>query len=284
MTLDDWLKSHAYLRQVASVQARVEAALDAIELEQPRVPSWEEYAEEFGAGVPLLSSSTAAIDFEPAGKAANALVERLAADGLPGAIGEETRQLAAELRSEIRSPRRIVDWLLGDDAFAPSSPGLLRYLGWTAAAACFAPLVRAYTEWRNEERWMKPYCPTCGSAPAMARLVGVDPGRKRFLSCGACLTNWQFGRTRCPFCRVDAQRLAVVSVTGEGGLRIDYCELCKGYLKTLNALDGDAFLMADWTSLHIDLVAHDRGLKRRAASLYDLESCLPTSAKQPAES
>jgi hypothetical protein len=29
-------------------------------------------------------------------------------------------------------------------------------------------------------------------------------------------------------------------------------------------------LLADWTSLHLDVLARDRGLKRLAASLYEL--------------
>ena len=113
----------------------------------------------------------------------------------------------------------------------------------------------------------------------MAQLVGLDPGRKRFLSCGCCRTRWQFGRTRCPFCRADANRLSIVAVAEEAGLRIDSCELCKGYLKTLEGQKDETFLLSDWTSLHLDLLAHDRGLKRLAVSLYDLEPSLPASAR-----
>ena len=31
-------------------------------------------------------------------------------------------------------------------------------------------------------------------------------------------------------------------------------------------------LLADWTSLHLDVIAQDRGLKRLAASLYDFDA------------
>ena len=61
-----------------------------------------------------------------------------------------------------------------------------------------------------------------------------------------------------------------MAVEGEGGLRIDYCEACGGYLKTYNGEGNESVLLADWTSLHLDILARDRGLKRRAASLYDL--------------
>jgi FdhE protein len=105
----------------------------------------------------------------------------------------------------------------------------------------------------------------------MAQLVGKDPGRKRLLSCGCCGTRWQFKRTACPFCDgQDEHRLAVVAVEGEGGLRIDYCEACGGYLKTYDGEGSESVLLADWTSIHLDVIARDRGLTRRAASLYDL--------------
>ena len=69
--------------------------------------------------------------------------------------------------------------------------------------------------WRDKERWLRRYCPTCGSLPAMAQLVGVDAGRARVLLCGCCGTRWQFKRTGCPFCETDAQRLASVTIEGD---------------------------------------------------------------------
>jgi len=75
----------------------------------------------------------------------------------------------------------------------------------------------------------------------------------------------------CPFCQADTQRLSAVTVEGEWGLRIDYCEACRGYLKTYNGQGDEQVLLADWTSLDLDVVARDRGLKRLATSLYDFE-------------
>jgi FdhE protein len=278
MTREKWLDAHAYLRPLAALNAEVEAALDGLPRETPPLPTFEEHFADLGDGVPLFASRGVAVDLEPAGRSARALVERLATQRVSGGFGEEVQRLHAELQRDVPNPRRIADWLLGDDAFAPSAPGLLRYLGWTAAARALAPLVHAFAAWRNDERWLREYCPTCGSPPAMAQLVGTDPGRKRFLVCGGCRTRWQFGRTRCPFCKEDPQRIAVVNVAGQAGLRIDACEVCKAYLKTLEGQADEAFLLADWTSLHLDLLALDRGLKRRAMSLYDLDALLPASA------
>ena len=75
----------------------------------------------------------------------------------------------------------------------------------------------------------------------------------------------------CPFCEVqDAHRLTVLGIAGEGNLRIDYCESCRAYLKTYTGEGNEGIFLADWTSLHLDLVACDHGLKRLAASLYEL--------------
>jgi FdhE protein len=150
-------------------------------------------------------------------------------------------------------------------------PDVLRYAGWLARSAALAPLVEAFAGWRDDDRWLRPYCPTCGSPPAMAQLVGTDPGRRRLLVCGCCATRWRYSRTGCPFCDTQSHRLASFGVDGEGGLRIDYCETCRGYLKTYNGQGSEDVLLADWTSLHIDLAARERGLKRLAASLYELE-------------
>ena len=236
-----------------------------------RVPDWDDYRPDYLAGVPLLASADALVDLEPAGRMAATLLEQLASGGSPDWLAAEARALQVGLHEAPVVSRRIADVLLGDETLALPSPGLLRYVAWTAAARFLRPVVDAFGSWRDEERWLRRYCPTCGSLPAMAQLVGADPGRKRLLSCGRCSTRWQFKRTGCPFCETDTQRLASVTIEGEPGLRIDHCESCGGYLKTYAGQGDEALLLADWSSLHLDLIAHDRGLKRLAASLYEFE-------------
>ena len=270
LTRDGWLDAHAYLRPVGELCARIERAAVDLDAETPGLPDWNDYVSDFRAGVPLLKSPDAAIDLEPAGRMVVSLAGRLASEPLAGRLAEEASALDADLRRDARAARRVVDWLLGDDSFAPVSPGLLRYLGWTVMARYLLPVVEAFGRWRDDELWLRSYCPTCGSLPAMAQLMGADPGRRRLLSCGCCGTRWQYKRTGCPFCENDSQRLASLTVEGEAGLRIDYCESCGGYLKTYDGQGNEAILLSDWTSLHLDLLAHDRGLKRLAVSLYEL--------------
>ena len=270
MTLDDWLGAHAFLQPIARLRARIDAAIDAAAMPHPAIPDWDDYRADFAAGVPLLHSADADIDLGPAGCAAVALIHTLTTATLDGAIAHDLPLLSAELPRDERSARRVVDWLLGDESWTPSRAGSLRCVGWLTMAACLQPVVHAFAEWRDDDRWLRRYCPACGSLPAMAQLVGVDPGRQRLLSCGCCGSRWRYGRTGCPFCEVESSRLASLGIDGEGGLRIDYCESCRGYLKTYDGHGAESVLLADWTSLHLDLAAGDRGLQRLAASLYDV--------------
>jgi FdhE protein len=271
MTQDVWLARHPYLQPVADLHALVHAAAREVSIPSALIPRWDDYSGDFHAGVPLLQSPRVAFDRGHAEGIVNSLVESLASRTLPENLAEETRALAVELRCDPDSPRRAVAWLLDEDPYSPTHPGLLHYLGWTALAHYLRPVVGAFSRWRDEERWLRSYCPTCGAPPAMAQLVGIDPGRLRLLSCGRCSTRWRYRRTGCPFCQnQDDHRLAIVAIEGEGGLRIDYCEACGGYLKTYNGEGNEGLLLADWTSLHLDILARDRGLKRLAASLYEL--------------
>jgi FdhE protein len=272
MNSDAWLNEHAYLRPIARFCEQVESAAAGVEIPRAPIPDWDEYASDYSTGVPLLQSFDAAIDLWPASSAIGVLAEKLARAPLTEKLTQEMRALDDALRREPESSRHVAAWLLGDDAFVPAAPGLLRYLGWAVMQRYLASVLPEYQKWRQEERWLRSYCPTCGSPPAMAQLVGIDPGRLRMLSCGCCRTRWRFNRTTCPFCEVDTQRLAGFALEREPRLRIDYCESCRGYLKTYMGEGDERFLLADWTSLHLDLVAQDRGLKRSAGSLFDLGS------------
>jgi FdhE protein len=270
MTQDAWLTRHPYLSSVADFDAQVATAAAGIPSGRVNIPNWDEYIGDYRAGIPLLQSSHVAIDLEPAGAILVSLVENLASKPMPEALAAQCLDLQTQLCGEINAPRRAVGWSLDSEDFKPAHPGLLRYLGWTALALHLRPLVDAFSSWRDEEHWLRGFCPTCGSPPAMAQLVGVDPGRLRLLSCGCCSTRWRYRRIGCPFCDTpDEHRLSALVIEGEKYLRIDYCQSCRAYLKTYNGDGSEALFLADWTSLHLDVIARDRGLKRSANSLYE---------------
>jgi FdhE protein len=271
MTKDIWLVKHPYLQRVADLQAQIDAAVAEIPMPGACVPRFDDYLGDFRAGIPLLRSPAVAIDLHDVERVLTSLVEALVLKPLPGKLAQYSRTLEAQLKSDRDSPRRALAWILDNDSFTPTNPGLLRYLGWAVLARHLRPVVDAFSGWRDEERWLRPYCPTCGALAGMAHLVGTDPGRLRFLSCGCCRSRWRYRRTGCPFCQSeDDHRLAVVAVEGEAGLRIDYCKACSGYVKTYEGQGSESVLLADWTSLHLDIIARDRGLMRFAGSLYQL--------------
>jgi FdhE protein len=272
MTRDAWLAAHAYLAPVARFCGEVEEVLRALGAPSPAPARFDDYAADYAAGMPLFASPNGSVELEPGGEHAALLIAALPARLTDAALAAQTRALGAELARSARPAQSLVDWLLGDSTFAPTSPGLLRFLGWSALEHHLRPLLGEFARWRDEERWLPNDGPACGAPPAMAQLVGVDPGRKRFLVCGACRTRWRYRRTACPFCESDSLRLGIVGVEGEGGLRIDHCADCRGYLKTLDGQADQDLLLADWTSLHLDVIAQDRGLKRLAGSLFDLEA------------
>jgi FdhE protein len=271
MTEDLWLTRHPYLQPMADLQTRVEAALGEIPVVRAAVPHWDNYVSDFHNGIPLLHSPVAGIDLVPAESTIGVLLEKLVSR-LPEKLAQEAKILNTELTGELGMSGRIIDWVLDrEGCVTVRSQGLLRYLGWTVLGRYLRPLVNAFASWRDEERWLRNYCPTCGSRPAMGQLVGIDPGRRRFLACGRCDTRWWFQRVGCPFCDVEnGHRLTVLTVEGESGLRIDYCDSCGGYLKTYDGQGSERILLADWTSIHLDVIACDRGLKRFGASLYEL--------------
>jgi FdhE protein len=271
MTEDVWLTRHPYLQPMADLQALVEAALSETPSVTAAVPLWGSYVVDFHNGIPLLHSSSVGIDLISAEFTLRVLLERLVSR-LPEKLAYQVRGLNIELDGELAAPGRIADWLLERDGYITvQNQGLLRYLGWAALARYLRPVVDAFAAWRDEERWFRNYCPTCGSPPTMAQLVGIDPGRRRVLACGRCNSRWWFQRIGCPFCEVEnGHRLTALTVAGESGLRIDYCDSCGGYLKTYDGQGSERVLLADWTSIHLDVLACDRGLKRLGASLYEI--------------
>lgn len=274
MTRDLWLAKHSYLEPVAQFHAQVNSAMASISGVSYSLPAsdWSLYAADFEEGIPLLYSPTVAINLEPAEQSLVELVDKLSSSGLPGNLASDAACLSHQLRFD-GAARSAVAWVLNGGDFACANPGLLRSLGWAVLAWHLRPVVEAFSAWRDEEQWLRNYCPTCGASPAMAQLAGTDPARLRLLYCGRCATRWRYRRSGCPFCEnYDDHQLAVLVIDGEGGLRIDYCKSCDGYLKTYNGEGSEGILLADWTSIHLDVLAQDRGLKRLAGSLYDLSA------------
>ena len=267
MNQDQWLATHPYLKPIAELHAAVEAVEAELAIPKIPIPNFEDYARDYRNGIPLLESDAVDLHLEDAENSFIELTTRLASTRLPGNLAEECHRLAADFwhDSSLGEAR-----CAGEDLISAQSQGLLRFLTWTILEIYLRPALHAFERWRDQDLWLRGYCPTCGSVPAMAHLVAVDEGRARYLQCGYCRTRWLYRRHGCTFCgEEDEHQLQSLWLEQESGLRIDCCHECGGYLKTYTGSTPEV-LLSDWTSIHLDVLAGDRGLKRWAPSLYEI--------------
>ncbi|TAL30396.1 MAG: formate dehydrogenase accessory protein FdhE [Spirochaetes bacterium] len=96
-----------------------------------------------------------------------------------------------------------------------------------------ASLAEPLRERFNNDEWLRAECPVCGYYPDIARIAGADDGR-RFLHCALCETEWVYTRLHCAVCgNSDTESMGYFTIEGDARHRIDYCDACKGYLKTV---------------------------------------------------
>lgn len=267
-----WLDAHPYLGPVARFQGIVEDALACAPGRIASVESWDAWGEDEAAGIPLLRSPAACVDFSSAAASTlGHLVDALTGAEVPERVAAPLGELRGRLRRAPGERVRAIAWITGGarPEGAPSHAGLVKLLAWTAARRVLEPVVRG-AEARDSGRWGRGHCPTCGALPGMAQLVEGEEGRARLLACGCCGTRWRFRRIGCPFCDSEGpDRLEVLELEGGAPLRLDVCNDCRGYLKTYTDEGDEALFLADWPTLHLDVAAGSRGFRRLGASLYD---------------
>ena len=266
-----WVATHPFLSPILELEDTVEALLPPTVSALPS-PPWAEVGEAFSAGMPLLAN-----------EALRRELIRLATEGLRGLVGE-LRQAdvpeslltaSVELDAWLREPKRAeatVRWALthGAEETEPPHAGVVRFLGWSVLRQLLSPLLEQYETFRQDKQWTHADCPTCGAAPMMAQLVNHGGVRHRYLSCGCCHTRWKFQRIGCPHCGNEAQdTLDSYELEGERELSISACRQCQGYVKTWAGAAAPELFLADWSTLHLDALAAEEGLRRYGTSLYD---------------
>jgi FdhE protein len=111
------------------------------------------------------------------------------------------------------------------------------------------------------------HCPACGSAPIVSVRKDLEGsgGGARFLVCGLCATEWPFPRIRCASCQ-EQDPVKVPSFQSENhpGVRIEACETCRSYIKSLDlTLDARPLPeVDDLVSIAMDLWALEEGWTR----------------------
>jgi len=119
-----------------------------------------------------------------------------------------------------------------------------------------------YKEIIEKSKWSEGYCPICGKEPKIGEIRKDEDG-KRYLFCHQCGCKWNFSRIKCPFCGNDEQHsLAYFEVEGDERYRVDVCNKCRRYIKTVEfpkSSEEPDLDIEDIATLHLDMIAFDEG-------------------------
>lgn len=78
-------------------------------------------------------------------------------------------------------------------------------------------------------------CPLCGAKPIVGVLRPEGDGAKKSLVCMLCAHEWNFRRLYCPSCGEEREpQLAFYSAPEIPHVRVDVCDTCHTYLKTVD--------------------------------------------------
>jgi FdhE protein len=181
--------------------------------------------------------------------------------------------LAAAGRFEERAPewRRLLDARL--DAPASQNARLMDEHAVFVIDALLQPLLEL-AAWGMPPQQMSvrqpARCPICSDLPVVGVLREEGQGARRRLLCARCLHEWNYLRLVCPACAEDRfDALPVYTAEQWAHVRIEACQTCHQYLKTIDATkDGLAVPQVDdLASVPLDLWAREHGYSRLRANL-----------------
>ncbi|MGL1860922.1 MAG: formate dehydrogenase accessory protein FdhE [Pseudodesulfovibrio sp.] len=196
-----------------------------------------------------------------------------------GALADAAKAIGDEIESGKLSAAELFDRYLSDDVkfFAgwaercQDAPKTIAFL----AQASLSPSIEAAAEILAEKlpEMKAPSvgtCPICGSLPLISSLKEKEG--YRHATCSFCRHDYRIKRLACPVCgEEDQKKLTFFTVEEEPGFRVDVCESCKTYIKTIDFRDLDRVaipVLDDLDSLALDYVAAGQGYKRATLSAW----------------
>jgi FdhE protein len=131
----------------------------------------------------------------------------------------------------------------------------------------YSPFLTIYAEKMLKtveiNKWQEGFCPVCGGEPLIARLE--EKAGKRWFFCSMCHTGWAHKRMACPFCENDDPKaLRYFYVENDEARRVDVCDKCKRYIKTIDYRKIDRVLnpfVENISTLALDIVAEKEGFR-----------------------
>jgi formate dehydrogenase maturation protein FdhE len=177
------------------------------------------------------------------------------------------KQLANHAEDLLESGR-LVEVLVA--YWEPEQDALDRFFARTVLQAAAERLAAALTP---PEKYESGTCPFCGCEPAVGVMRPEGLGAKRALLCSFCATEWNFPRIKCPSCGEDRNhQLPVYTPEDQDYVRIDACDTCKTYLKTvdLSKMGVAVPVVDEIASLRLTLWAEEKGYHKLAGNLMGM--------------
>ncbi len=188
---------------------------------------------------PLVRASRFIVDAEAAGKLFTSVCAVLLEGGegiaeTAEAMLEAAKSGALDIKKTlldfVRAPGQVFDSLHSEMALNREVAQFILFNSVKPFLAGFSRALSSYLDAEGE--WEKGYCPVCGSMPELSVL---SENGKRSMLCGYCSHKWFSKRVFCPFCENDDHgTLKYFEIEGEEEYRVDVCEKCGSYIKTVD--------------------------------------------------
>jgi formate dehydrogenase maturation protein FdhE len=181
-------------------------------------------------------------------------------------------KLLAELAHDLRGRGKNDSFQQLQDAWKVPCPSDAQGFLVQAFLQPYADLLRSRASLpRLEARYA--LCPFCRRKPTLGVLRQMGEGSSRSLVCGFCAAEWDFRRLACPACGEENDKnLSVFTATDFEYIRVECCETCKTYLKTIDLTkNGRAEPIVDeLASAPLDLWAHEHGYAKLQPNLLGM--------------
>lgn len=116
--------------------------------------------------------------------------------------------------------------------------------------------------------WQKCECPFCGSKAGLS--IISDSGARKII-CHLCWTEWSYPRLKCFNCEQETSEYALFEIS-ERDVRVDFCNSCKSYIKTLVFENSDEpYVLWDLKTVSLDGWAVSKGYKKPTPSLVGID-------------
>jgi len=205
------------------------------------------------------------------------LIDLLIKNG--GPLGESAKGVKEALKAGDLSSDELFQKFLEDDAnffgkWAERYPEAPKTLAFLAFASLSPSIETAGSILAEKLPEMKVpavgTCPVCGCLPLISSLKEKEGFRHA--TCSFCRHDYRIKRIACPVCgEEDQKKLTFFTVDEEPGFRVDVCDSCKTYIKTIDFRELDRIavpVLDDLDSLALDYVAAGQGYRRATLSAW----------------